>query len=134
MFISAVGLKNSIDISRTTRKIRFFSFSSNYRGIQITELTKKPPTLTKQFVRKIIRYRSPQPYIYAGKIKQPFLASNSELQNQSFNCCWRPWIEDALLWSFSVTLSSFTLVLMTSHTPLVPRMQGKLKNTSVFIS
>lgn len=43
-------------------------------------------------------------------------------------------MEDALLWSFPVTVSSFTVVLMTSDTPLVPRMQGKLKNTSLFIS
>ena len=34
-------------------------------------------------------------------------------------------MEDALLWSFSVTVSSFTVVLMTSDTPLVPRMQVK---------
>jgi hypothetical protein len=40
-------------------------------------------------------------------------------------------MEDALAWSVPVTVSSPALVLMTSDTPPVPRMHGKLKNTSL---
>lgn len=51
MFPSAVGLKNGIHISRTTKKIRFSSSLSNSLRIQIAKLTKKLSTLIKQFVR-----------------------------------------------------------------------------------
>lgn len=50
----------------------------------------------------------------------------------SFSCCWRSWIDPALLCSFSCTSGSSSS-LTISITPFVPRIHGRLKNTSLFI-